>query len=134
MMNEKQLAHRLREIYTGKRPDSEINEIADELDPPNPKPGTPIVWRWRHLHEWRHGIIEDGGWTRTSDGLPLQLDQVQWEPARMLGPRQVPVDVPPVEEWRYSAITMTLKWVDYTGLYDVVHEITRAEAKQMEAG
>jgi hypothetical protein len=70
-------------------------------------------------------LSEDDGFT---------FEQIHtWKPARVLGPRQVAVDVPPVEEWRDSAKEMWLAWCDVTDEHSQPFVITRAEAERMEA-
>jgi hypothetical protein len=151
MMNEKQLAERLRDIANNAADaDVELRLLADELDPPKPELKTGIFVYWRFLGEsvWDRGFsIEDGGETVIiiKDGTTVYLSQVEWKPARILGPRQVAVDIPPVVEWSYRAdkVEIVANYLerDSEGYFAIISaselptlaSFTRAEAERMEA-
>jgi hypothetical protein len=113
-----------------------INQRIDELDPPIPAmSGDPILWRWDNRGQWRHGIIEGGCWTRSAEGALIALDNIDWKPARLLGPRQVSVTIPRTDEWPNDAAHCEagITWTGYRNIIRVQRVITRPEAERMEA-
>ena len=142
-MTNKEIADRLRGLIdatsNGIVLSEYIQRIADELDPPRPSPGT-VVW-WRHIP--RDGVIVD--WTTgvvvpdNKAGIYSQYgwyawDEIEYKPARIAGPMQEIIDIPPVSEWPEKTDDVNI-WAQYTsGLRgEVLKRITRAEAKRREA-
>lgn len=138
----KDQAERLRKAYRGQLPDTEIERVANELDPPESKPkaNTPIEF----LHPyggWRYGIsaIDYTGYAYIlSDEGSFLFSDVKWRPVRFLGSLQVAIDVLPVRYWREDVEMMSINihWNLKNGgiLTDShVKTITREEARRMEA-
>lgn len=136
-MNEKQLANRLRDIANNAADaDVELQLLADELDPPKPEQGTVVSWRfigaWAY-HGWRHGVVDKslkGVWT--SDGL-VHWGQIQWKPARILGPGEVAVDCRAVKRALMMAALPNDVSDEFRALLrgvDCIDEAERTEGKQ----
>ena len=114
-MTHKEIAERLRDMSNriGSLTQSSLAELADELDPPLPEPGT-VVW-WRFIgalayHGWEHGVVDKslkGVWS--SDGL-VHWSRIEYKPARIAGPMQEIVDIPPVKDWPRNCDEVELKW------------------------
>lgn len=127
-MTHKEIAERGRRILsqTDRNADDkyrELVELFDELDPPRPEPGTGLWWRyWRDGGAWKLGIVEEFG-----DGVVDSEQEfhgwgdIEYKPARIAGPMQEIVDIPPVSEWDGAESIYVRK------------AITRAEAERMEA-
>lgn len=133
-MTNKEIAKRLRHIVDYHLDTTTINSLADELDPPKPEPGT-VVWYlalWDDV--WHMGIVEenDRGYARTQWGGVVDLDEIEWKPARILRPRQVAVDVPPLSEWPKGSLVMEAAITGGERDIWVAELITRQEAKRME--
>jgi hypothetical protein len=60
--------------------------------------------------------------------------EVQWKPARILGPRQVAVDVPPVEEWERATESFGVyaQYSDGSPSTFYSHLISRTGAERLE--
>ena len=111
-MTNKEIADRIRATLTV-HSDPELAKLADELDPPRPEPGTVVWWRGSVDDTWHLGCVVVYGivpadninacWNWGFKGL-------EWKPARIAGPMQEIVDVPPVSEWLVDAVDMTLSW------------------------
>jgi hypothetical protein len=140
MMTEKEIADRLRDIADNAADaDVELRMLADELDP-RPEPGTAV---WFTLGENDPDPPELGIVTKSrvhvidADGFVHSMAEVRIKPARVLGPRQVAVDVPPVAEWGHKTtdVEIRLHWWDQKRSQgsERVRLITRAEAMRMEA-
>ena len=107
-MTDKEIAERLRDMSNriGSLTQASLTELADELDPPRPEPGTVVWWRDAEgLGEWSLGQINNnrkveffGAWKE------LDLEAVQIKPARIAKPMQEIVDIPPVSEWPKGAL------------------------------
>jgi hypothetical protein len=128
-------AHRDGNFAYEKSVRDELLRRANELDPPEPQIGTPIVWRKFADLGWRHGIIEMGRCTRTSEGAQVPLESIAWKPAQILGPRQVSVTIPRTDEWPNDAAHCEagITWTGYRNIIRVQRVITRPEAERMEA-
>lgn len=140
-MNEKQLADRLRRLSKARQNDLELNKIADELDPPKPKHGKPIWFQQKPGGPWEFGMSHiDTNYSddevvllSTDDGFTFEEIHA-WKPARILGPRQVAVDVPPVAEWPEWANQIVAAYRNSgSGQNGIVTDIiTRTKAERME--
>jgi hypothetical protein len=76
-----------------------LRQEADKLDPkidPKVEPGTVVWWRMDG-GEWQIGIVSAHMQIIDSELDAYEFDEVRWKPARILGPRQIAVDVPPVD-------------------------------------
>ena len=116
-----------------------VRDYADELYPPRPTPGT-IVW-WQDTEGLsdpvlgqvtEYGFIEMFG-TRKA----LGRREVKWWPARIAGPMQEIVDIPPVREWPMSATAIQMFYVDKNRRFlspvgAIGRVITRDEAAHKE--
>lgn len=68
---------------------------ADKIDPPRPRPGTLVRWRFNSEEKWENGVVygrlgsvgADG--ILDSTGTRRRFDKVEWKPARILAPGQV---------------------------------------------
>lgn len=127
-MTHKEIAGRLREIADARtytmHTRQAVRNLADTLDPPRPKFDEMVWCRWvdgNPYKEWWLGLVGNDGVYSFGDDRPAEWDDIEWKPARILGPGQVAVNVPPVREWDAERIT-------------VRRTITRAEAELMEAG
>jgi len=135
-MTNKEIAERLRKIMNMYSVDK-LQQLANELDPPRPEPGTVVWWRYPDDGEWFPGVAKPDGVEDHSD-YP-DWDEIEWKPARILAPDEVAVKVPPVSEWPNEAFRIDSEpyyrmqgWSKKTiGQY--VTLITRAEAESMEA-
>jgi hypothetical protein len=142
-MTHKDIAERLREIIAYQQdPHTRMEELADELDPPRPEPGT-VVWykftrepAWSLKERWRLGIVTvegDALWTVTHD-LVLLCD-VEYKPARILADDEVPATVPSI---RAPFDYLILKW-HYVcngrdwGTADAGVRLTSDDVERMEA-
>lgn len=122
---------------------TELYAIAEERDPLKPEPGWYAVLvlditgeRWmvgyfdgRALYKSESNAITDA---------PLVGKEYIYEYRRILGPRQLAVELPPVSEWSDQAHTMQIQYVprDVDGFpfgAVTVMEITRNQAERMEA-
>jgi hypothetical protein len=134
-MDEKQLAERLRDIANNAADaDVELRLLADELDPPKPEPGTVVLWRMDG-GEWQTGIVSVHMQIFDADLDAYEFYEVQWKPARILGPRQVAVDVPPIKYWDPMVESFGV-YTEYEDISDpsyYAHVISREEAERMEA-
>jgi len=110
----------------------QLRDVANEIAPPDPMPGTPIMWR-RNDDPWQYGIVEMGRCTRTWEGKQIPLETIEWKPARILGPLQVAVDVPPVEKWNPMVESFGVYAEYKSGTSYYAHVVTYEEAKRMEA-
>jgi hypothetical protein len=141
-MTNKEIAEKLRHVADYNLSYAHLRDLANELDPPRPEPGT-VVWykftrepEWSLKERWRLGIVTvegDALWTVTHD-LVLLCD-VEYKPARILADDEVAVKVPPVSEWPQGANAIVWEYnfphrpSDRSGMV-----ITRAEAEAREAG
>ncbi len=138
-MTHKQIANRLREIIQGEGPHpyTQLELLADTLDPPKPKPGTVVVTK-RADGTTEYGLIA-GTWQNDRFILTatasFELGDIEWKPARILADDEVAVKVPPVEEWTPNATAIGL-YMSYgdSGCVKLRDVITRAEAEAREAG
>ena len=138
-MTNKETAERLRKLIDGTSNGIVLSEaiqnIADELDPPRPEPGTVVWWRDAEgLGEWCLGQINNnrkveffGAWKE------LDLEAIQIKPARIAGPMQEIVDIPPVKDWPEYALTYYAAFMDAGEAIDPVIILTRDEAARREA-
>lgn len=114
----------------------EIEWIAGQLGPPKPAPGTVVWWRFFYEDEseaddeWHIGIIAEGPNTIHTKGFSVSFDEIEWKPATILQPGQVPVDVPDVDEWpgEFDAIVWDFGSSEED---DYINLITRSEAQEM---
>ena len=136
-MTNKEIAERLRDMSNriGSLTQSSLAELADELDPPLPEPGTVVWWQddeglgdptLGQVNE--HGCIEMFGTIRE-----LELSEVKWWPARIAGPMQEIVDIPPVSEWPEDSETLTTLFEGEKRALRYRDVITRTEAARREA-
>ena len=138
-MTHKQIAERLREIIQGEGPHpyTQLELLADTLDPPRPESGTVVWWRWYNDQEWRIGQVNNEG-----DGIrglywnsaPVSWERIEYHPARILADDEVAVKIPLVEEWtpNATAIGVYMSYGD-SGCVKLRDVITRAEAEAREA-
>jgi hypothetical protein len=139
-MTEKQIADKLRYVAEYNLSYTHLTDLADELDPPRPEPGTVVWWTdANELSKWSLGIVVSRRQIEILGSTArLSLDSVKWKPVRIARPGQVVVDVPPVRDWDSGANEIWLAWqpcrdnfrrfpIIYTGT-----KITRAEAEHME--
>jgi hypothetical protein len=137
-MTNKEIAQRLRKDVSDHY---DAVRLADELDPPRPKPKPrdPVWWRdIEGLTAWQLGMVVCGTHILTTDGERSQwlgVNEVQWKPARMLADDEVAVKAPPVEDWTPNATAIGL-YMSYgdSGAVKLRDIITRAEAEAREAG
>ena len=89
-MNKTDIAKRLRGLAIrshneGKHQTADhITELADELDPPRPEPGTVVWWRKDVGDEWRIGTVYSGGVEFGTSSY--SWDEIEYKPARIAGP------------------------------------------------
>ena len=140
-MTNAEIAHRLRCLMDVYGDMGELQHLANELDPPKPEPGA-AVWYWLDEDDGPHiGVVEENtarSWARTQWGGFADLDECRWEPARILGPRQVAVDIPPTSEWWSSWDYVDIQYVPrdrvrYPFGAVTLYTLTREEAGRMEA-
>jgi hypothetical protein len=143
-MTHKQIANRLREIIQGERPHpyTQLELLADTLDPPRPEPREFVLWRYiirADTMDFIPAIVAEGG-----DGV-IDSEQefhewcdIEWKPARILAPNEVAVKVPPTQTWghRTTDVEIVLRYWDVQNEdhSERVQLITRAEAEAQEAG
>jgi len=91
-----------------------IEAFANELDPPRPEPGT-IVW-WQDAEDLSDPVLgqanEYGFIEMFGTGKALDWREIKWWPARIAGPMQEIVDIPPVSEWPMAATDIQMFYVD----------------------
>ena len=137
-MTEREIAERLRKAADHSasidRVVAELKAIADELDPHRPEPGTVVWWQDDEgLGDPVLGQVNDIGvimlfGTRET----VRMESVKWWPARIAGPMQDIVDIPPTNIWGYIG---ELHIKVYAPQADVVFSdviITRDEAARRE--
>ena len=136
MMTEREIAKRLREVakaptlnIEGRR---ELTLIADELAPPQGyEPGTVL-----EDAVGRRVFYTERGWM-DADGLLIGDTRhpplANMKPARIAGPMQEIVDIPPVKDWPEYALTYYAAFMDAGEAIDPVIILTRAEAERREA-
>jgi hypothetical protein len=138
-MTKKDIAERLREIIAYQQhPYTRMEELADELDPPRPEPGT-VVWCHQESwpsDQWEIATSAEQGVYITGHGAALPWDSIRWKPARILADDEVAVKVPLVREWPDDSecVEVALIYDRHTHLKYAQHVITRAEAEAREAG
>jgi len=143
-MTNKEIAERLRKIVDRQEKllgaggsVTEIRQIADELDPPRPEPGTYVWWRYTHNRSlgWYLGEYRESGVDHFGSVYLVPWSDIEWKPARILADDEVAVKVPPVEEWtpNATAIGIYMSYGD-SGCVKLRDIITRAEAEAQEAG
>ena len=136
-INDKEIAKRLRDIANNAADaDVELRLLADELDPPKPEPG--LVWYTpRNANNWRLGWWNGTKVRDVEEGYLMAniQDDLRIKPARILGPRQVAVDVKPVSEWNSGTNAIELWMYEINPHYPnsrTLKTITREEAERME--
>ena len=136
-MTHKEIAERLRDMSNriGSLTQSSLAELADQIDPPLFEPGTVVWWRYLTGSPWFLGTVNNSGVVQqfgTSESP--HWSQIEYKPARIAGPMQEIIDIPPVSEWPEKTDDVNI-WAQYTsGLRgEVLKRITRAEAKRREA-
>jgi len=81
-MTNKEIADRLREINSGNCADQRfIAELINELDPPNPKPGPLVWWRWhdkRKFNPWQLGKAHKSGVFFFGNDSPFLWEHICW--------------------------------------------------------
>jgi hypothetical protein len=140
-MTNKEIAARLRSVAklesSGSITKSRLHEIADELDPQGPEPGTVVWWRIDRNQEYHLGLISiERDSVVDIDGRAFFLRDTEWKPARILAPDEVAVKVPPVEEWPDMADSITWVYREPDGAlthYDPIITRAEAEAREVEA-
>jgi hypothetical protein len=139
-MTNKEIAERLRgeirhaEKMTGATLGS-MWAVADELDPPRPRPGMAVWWRKGDDDQWRLGFANPSGIYRYSTMHSMMFepfDDIEYKPARILADDEVAVKVPPVSEWPQYAKELFAMYDDDDGVPFTI--ITRAEAEAREVG
>ena len=137
-MTNKEIADRLRDLIDGTSNGIVLSEaiqrIADDLDPPRPEPGTVVWWRYLTGSLWFLGTVNNSGVVQqfgTSESP--HWSQIEYKPARIAGPMQEIVDIPPVSEWPEYALTYYVAFMDAGEAIDPVIILTRAEAARREA-
>lgn len=148
-MTHKEIAKRLRGLVIAARNQHQyqtadrMEELADELDPGRPEPGTVVWCIWFDNDEPVNRLFLSESDAReykdsnpcliTGMVAPLRL------PTRILAPGEVAVKVPPVSEWPDDALRIDSEpYYRMSGTYTKAtgHQvtlITRAEAERMEA-
>ena len=137
-MTDKERAERLRKVATAPTLTIEgrqaLVEVADELDPPRPEPGT-VVW-WTDDEGLgdpvlgqidAYGHIELFGTTDT-----VIARDVKWWPACIAGPMQEIVGIPPVKDWPEDSETLITLFEGEKRAHRHRDVITRAEAARRE--
>ena len=140
-MTDKEIAERLRKIMADYGDMGELQELADELDPPRPEPGTLVWWSYandtarKHLgyvSDRQYGVVplnEKPGF----DDYYVPFEQIEWKPARILGLDEVVVKVPPVSEWPGDSETLITLFEGEKRAHRHRDVITRADAARREA-
>ena len=137
-MTEREIADRIRATLTV-HSDLDLWRLADELDPPRPKPGTVVWWRWTNRkceRGWSIGQVADNGRGVCIDIYSFKVSAewryIEWKPARIAGPMQEIVDIPPVSEWPDDVGSITQRMIPHRSRTS--HTIiTRDEAARREA-
>jgi hypothetical protein len=122
-MTHKQIANRLREIIQGEgpRPYTQLELLADELDPPRPEPGTVVWWRYKYAGgpEYKYlGIVEDSGEGIIDAGQEFrEWGDIEYKTAHILAPNEVAVPLEElidvrkdISDGRYRAVS---EWATY---------------------
>ena len=139
-MSDHERAAQLRELADGGVMAAETRKvlwaIADELDPPRLAPRMLVWWQdaeglgdpvLGQLNDY--GMIELFGTTDT-----VRPRSVKWWPARIAGPMQEIVDIPPVSEWGSSTHQFAVDGYELNSPRTRrLLTITRAEAERREA-
>ena len=137
-MTEREIADRIRATLTV-HSDPDLARLADELDPPRPEPGT-VVW-WSHANDTGSqylGYVVDRGIASlhhpesVRDNYVVEWDNIEWKPARIAGPMQEIVDIPPTREWDDNDLDIRVFIPGTEIMYHRV-TITRDEAARREA-
>jgi hypothetical protein len=160
-MTNKEIAERLRELAQAMRVAEipmphVIEEVADTLDSPKPKPGT-LVW-WREVFfgaskKWQLGEATwEGIHGLGSEGL-MTWGDVEYKPARILSDDEVAgipgelirhngktykiLEIPPMWEWPIGANEMAFVYFsderkELDPDKEPVYTITRAEAEESQ--
>ena len=106
-MTNKEIADRLRGMVGRKYIDmpgldQAVRSFADELDPPRPEPGTVVWWRYKTADDeefWKLGEVHIDGWVYAfGSTAPRLWKEIEYKPARILGPDEVAVEVTPNEQ------------------------------------
>ena len=146
-MTEKEIVNQLRTLAQNPAIDAtdriELDHIADKYDPisdkydpPRPEPGTVV---WFPIDE-ECGVVADNGrgvYTSCGELVPWASLQEGTKPARIAGPLQEIVDIPPVNEWPLTATAVQMFYVDKTRRFlcpvgAIGRVITRDEAARRE--
>ena len=132
-MTEREIADRIRATLTV-HSDPDLARLANELDPPRPEPGTVVWWQDDEgLGDPVLGQVNDLGFIElfgTKDKASIY--SVKWWPARIAGPMQEIVDIPPVSEWPDDVGSITQRMIPHRSRTS--HTIiTRDEAARREA-
>ena len=113
-MTHKEIAQLLRDMSNriGSLTRASFAELADELAPPRPAPGTVVWWRWDDMPDWHIGQVSEDGkgiaWRIFSwDKHVASWDHIEWKPARIAGPGQVIVAA---ED--YNRLREALEWYE----------------------
>ena len=140
-MTHKEIAERLRDLIDGTSNGIVLSEsiqcIADDLDPPLPEPGTVVWWRDAEgLGEWSLGQINNNRKVEFFGACKeLDLEAIQIKPARIAGPMQEIINIPPVSEWPGNAGQILAMYCTVTSarVAPLIQVITRDEAARREA-
>ena len=138
-MTNKEVAERLREIAEyGEGPYTRLSQLADEIDPPRPEPGTVVWWRVTADDKWHLGCVVDYGIVpadKVNACWNWDVNGLEWKPARILAPNEMAVQVRPVSMWPIGAKEADLRWHYGDGIMPRCSNvsITRTEAARMEA-
>ena len=137
-MTHKEIAERLRDMSNrvGSLTQSSLAELADDLDPPRPEPGTVVWWRVAADDKWRLGCVLNYGIVPVDNLLACwnwDFKGLEYKPARIAGPMQEIVDIPPVSEWPRGANAVNAVYeTGYIGTTYIGEIITRDEAARRE--
>ena len=136
-MTDKEMADRIDAILTKAVGSSTMSEelltLRNELAPPKPEPRT-LVWHTPpKADDWRLGYIDHRhALVDIETGYLVDQTSLRMKPARVLGPRQVAVDV---DDARiiYELAGLVCSLEDIAVVYRFRKAIERAEAERMEA-
>ena len=138
-MTEKGIVNQLRTLAQNPAIDAtdriELDHIADKYDLPRPKPGTVVWWRYiRFCADFAIGVVAAHG-DGVIDSEPEfhEWRHIEYKPARIAGPLQEIVDIPPMSEWPDGGEALCMYIGSDPGPV-VWRIITRAEAARREEG
>jgi hypothetical protein len=135
-MTHKQIANRLREIIQGEGPHpyTQLELLADTLDPARPEPGTVVWWRACGGETWALGMCYGRQGCESIGVADLyqtryRFSDIEYKPARILAPNEVAVDMRTLK--RLREYIRSEQRANMRNLIDII--IEQAEAERMEA-